>query len=213
MNHSNRSANGFRNAAQRSGLLRAAVWSRCICLLVQAALLSVSGPSPSRAQAVPSLEYQLKAAFLLNFAKFIEWPPDAIPGNMTPLAICVFKYDPFGSALEEILRGKNINDRALVARRVKDLQELRSCQVLFVSAKEDKSLPDILSSARGSSLLVVGESEDFAQRGGGIQFVLEANKLRFAVNVDALQRARLSVSAKLLTMAKIVHDSDHPKGN
>lgn len=165
------------------------------------------------AQNSPSIEYQLKAAFLLNFAKFIEWPPDAIPGNTTPISICVFKYDPFGSALEEILRGKNINDRTLVARRIKDLPELRTCQVLFVSAKEDKSLPEILSSASGTSVLVVGESEDFAQRGGAIQFVLEANKLRFAVNVDAVQRARLSVSAKLLTMAKIVHDSDHPKGN
>jgi hypothetical protein len=182
-------------------------------VLVHAALWIISGATVLRAQAIPSLEYQLKAAFLLNFAKFVEWPPETFASDTTPILICVFKYDPFGAALDEILRGKNINNRDLVARHVKELSELRSCQLLFVSEKEDKSLPEILRSLRGTSVLVVGESEDFAQRGGGIQFLLETNKLRFAVNVDAVQRARLSVSAKLLAMAKIVHDPDHPKGN
>ena len=85
---------------------------------------------------------------------------------------------------------------------------------MFSLAQERTSVcPRYSSSLKGTSLLVVGEGEDFAERGGGIQFFLEANKLRFAVNVDAVQRARLSVSSKLLTMAKIVHDPDHPKGN
>jgi hypothetical protein len=158
-------------------------------------------------------EYQVKAAFLLNFARFIEWPPDAFQNEKTPITLCVFRYDPFGSALDEVIRGKAINNRDLLARRVNALQDVKACQLVFVSDREDAHLSEIANRVRGTSALVVGEAEGFAERGGAVQFFLENNKLRFAVNVDAVARARLQVSSRLLGLARIVHDAGHPKGS
>ena len=177
------------------------------------AFLALAGAIPTRPQAAPSVEYQVKAAFLLNFAKFVEWPQDAFQTDKTPITLCVFRHDPFGSALDEIIREKAINNRELLARRVNDLPELKTCQLVFVSGREEKQLPEILNSLKGASALVVGEGEDFAERGGAVQFFLENNKLRFAINVDAIQRARLQASSKLLALARIVHDSGRPKGS
>ena len=155
----------------------------------------------------------MKAAFLYNFARFIEWPAEAFPNDKSPIALCVFRHDPFGSVLDEALRGKSINNRELQARRVNELPELKMCQVIFISGQEDKHLPEVLSSVKGASALVVGESQEFAERGGTVQFYLENNKLRFAVNLDAAQRARLQVSSRLLALAKIVRDGGHPKSS
>jgi hypothetical protein len=167
----------------------------------------------ARSESSPSMEYQVKAAFLLNFAKFIEWPPNVFESEKTPISVCVFGYDPFGRALDDLTRGKNINSRVLLARRITELQDLKACELVFVSEKEGKRLPEILHNLKGTSALVVGEGEDFAELGGGIQFFLENNRLRFAVNVDAVQRAHLTVSSKLLALAKIVHDQGPPGGN
>jgi hypothetical protein len=176
-------------------------------------LVLLAGAIPLQPQSVPSIEYQVKAAFLFNFAKFVEWPPDAFPSEKTPITLCVFRYDPFGGVLDEVIRGKTINNRELAVRRINELPDLKSCHLVFVSAREDKLLSEIEKGVKGESVLLVGESGDFAERGGAVQFFLEANKLRFAVNVDVAQRAQLQISAKLLALAKIVHDGGHPKEN
>jgi len=183
------------------------------CALALAALLSLAAASAIRAQAGSSVEYQVKAAFLFNFAKFVEWPPDAFPSDKSPITFCVFKHDPFGTSLDEVIRGKTINNRAILARRINELPDLKPCQLVFVNSAEDKLLSEILNSLKGTSALVVGEGDGFAERGGGIQFFLEDNKLRFAINVDAVQRARLNVSSKLLALARIVHSRESPKGS
>lgn len=176
-------------------------------------VFSIATPgSKTLAQTKDPTEYEIKAAFLLNFAKFVEWPAEAFANDVAPISLCVVRYDPFGSALDDTIRGKLINNRQLLARRINELPELKACQMVFVSEREEKRLPEILTSVKGSNALVVGESEDFAERGGSVQFYLENSRLRFAVNVDAVQRARLTVSSKLLTLAKIVHDPIHPKG-
>jgi hypothetical protein len=177
-----------------------------------AGLMPLAGATPTWAQENPPVEYQVKAAFLLNFAKFVEWPPEAFKSEKTPIALCVFRYDPFGSALDEVIRGKTINNRELLARRITELPDLKACQLVFVSNRQDKHLSEIANCLQGASVLVVGEGEDFAERGGGVQFFLESNRLRFAVNVDAVQRAHLTLSSKLLALAKIVHDEARQKG-
>jgi YfiR/HmsC-like len=177
------------------------------------ALLVLAGAPSILSQDAPSVEYQLKAAFLLNFAKFVEWPQDAFQTEKTPITLCVFRRNPFGNTLDEVLREKAINNRELQARRINDPSELKACQLVFVSESEGKQLSEILNRLKGSSALVVGESEDFAERGGAIQFFLENNKLRFAINVDAIHRARLLASSKLLALARIVHDNGRPKGS
>jgi hypothetical protein len=195
------------NSRGRSAWIASIGWQFAATAAI--ALLCVTA---ARSQNSPS-EYQVKAAFLFNFAKFVEWPPDTFANATTPIALCVFRHDPFGSALDEVIRGKTINNRELVARRIHELSELKGCQILFVAEREEKQLPEILASLKGASSLVVGEATEFAERGGAIQFFLENNKLRFAINVDAVQRSRLQASSKLLALARIVHDGGHPKGS
>jgi hypothetical protein len=182
--------------------------ARALFAAVLAAVLLACFLVPHRALgdvAVPS-EYQLKGAFLLNFAKFIEWPAAAFSGDKSVFAICVFGADPFGSALDDIARGKLIDNHELSIRRSSKPAEFRTCQLVFIGDADSKSVPALLEGLKGTNALVVGENEGFAQRGGGIQFVLENGKIRFLINVDTAQRAGLKVSSKLLALAQIVHD-------
>jgi hypothetical protein len=176
-----------------------------------AVLLVFSPCAPAREQTAPSVEYQVKAAFLLNFARFVEWPPDAFDSANAPITFRVFRQDPFGGALADVTQGKSINNRALLVRHVQSLADLKSCQIVLVSGSADKDLSAALDTLKTSNALVVGESEGFAKRGGGIQFYLEAEKVRFSVNVDATKRARPNVSSKLLALARIVHDANPAK--
>lgn len=182
------------------------------CALVFATLLSQAAATSTWAQTNPLGEYQVKAAFLFNFAKFVEWPAEAFLSEKTPITLCVFGQDPFGGALDEIVRGEAINNREVLVRRVNDLPGLNSCHLIFVGNKEDKRLTELLNSVGGKSALVVGETEGDAEAGVVIQFFSESNKVRFSVNVDAMRRAKLNVSSKLLALARIVHDQDHQKG-
>lgn len=211
MENSRRLPRSLREQAPKSRSARLARTRWRLAAAATAAILLACAMA-ARPQNNPS-EYQVKAAFLFNFAKFVEWPPDTFPNAIAPITVCVFRHDPFGSALDDVIRGKTINNRELAARRIHELTELKSCQVLFVDEREEKQLPDILATLKGASSLVVGEGTDFAERGGSIQFFLENNKLRFAINVDAVQRSRLQASSKLLALARIVHDGGHPKGS
>lgn len=142
----------------------------------------------------------------------MEWPAETFQGEQSPITFCVFRHDPFGSALDGIIAGKTIYNRQLLARRVNEVSGLKFCQIVFVDGREDKLLPEILRALKGSRVLVVGESENFASHGGDVQFFLENDRLRFAINVDAVQRGGLKVSSKLLALAHIMHDGDGQKG-
>jgi hypothetical protein len=140
------------------------------CVFSLVALLFLAAATPSRAQASPSVEYQVKAAFLLNFARFVRWPSEAFQNDKSSIILCVFRHDPFGSGLDDVIRGRSINNREVLALRINELADLKSCQLVFVSGREEKRLPEILNTLKGSSVLVVGNGEQFAGRGGGIQF-------------------------------------------
>lgn len=175
------------------------------CLLAISWAVSGSAP-PVHGQSAQVSEYEVKAAFLYNFAKFVEWPSAAFPSNQTPIALCIFGKDPFGRSLDNMVRDKTAGNRQLVIHRSKRIQELKSCQMVFVDSSESQRLSEILESLRGLGVLLVGESQDFAGRGGHIQFTLEDNKVRFSINVDAAERSGLKISSKLLALSKIVHD-------
>jgi len=177
-----------------------------------AVLILLSHCVPARAQTAPSVEYQVKAAFLLNFARFVEWPTDAFASANAPITFCVFRPDPFGNALDEITQGKSIGNRNLVVRHIRDLSDAKSCQIVFVSSTESPRLAEILASLHGANVLLVGETDGFAVSGGTIEFTLEENHVRFTINTDAADRAGLTFSSKLLALAKIVHDEGHTKG-
>ena len=176
---------------------------RRACLLATWVIASSAPHSGVRAQS-PS-EYQIKAVFLYNFAKFVEWPSDP-GGNPGPISICVLGDDPFGGTLDEAIKGKTVNGRELVARRYKQVKETTTCQIVFISSSDKKVLRSILERLIRPGALTVGETEGFAQLGGVINLTLEDNRVHIEVNVDAAERARLKISSKLLNLAKIVRD-------
>ncbi|HEY5838564.1 MAG TPA: YfiR family protein [Pyrinomonadaceae bacterium] len=171
--------------------------------IVLGCLLSLCflGSLTSTVQAQSS-EYQVKAAFLYNFAKFVDWPGDALGNSNAPLIIGVMGDDPFGGALDQAISGKTINGRSLQVRRLRWGHDLRSCHILFISSSERKRLPQIIQSLRGASVLTVGDMGQFNQQGGIINFILEANKVRFEINSRGADQARLKISSKLLSLAK-----------
>jgi len=163
------------------------------------------------AQSREASEYQIKAAFLYNFARFVLWPADPARNLNDPFTICIVGRDPFGTALDEVVQGKTISGHRLVIRRWKPEQNWKGCQIAFISSSEGKDLPTILQSLKQTSVLTVGETEGFAQLGGMINFVIEQEGVHFEVNVEAAERAGLKISSKLLNLAKIVREQDHGK--
>ena len=149
-------------------------------------------------------EYQVKAAFLYNFAKFIEWPSGSFDGADSPIVIGVFGENPFGNELERLAKDHSINGHPIVVRSVQSAASARKTHLLFISTAEDGRFPDLGDAFKGSGTLTVGESEGFARRGGMICFVPEGDKLRFEINIGAVGQAGLKVSAQLQKLARSV---------
>lgn len=169
---------------------------RTICLLV-VCLLAALAPAQS------ATEYQVKAAFLFNFAKFVEWPADAFP-NDAPLQICVLGQDPFGRDFEQVIVDKTVNGHRIEIAHPDGVPQARACQILFIAASEKTHLREILQGLKGASVLTVGDIPGFASLGGAINFVLDDSRVRFEINLKAAELARLKLSARLLTVAKVV---------
>jgi uncharacterized protein DUF4154 len=172
-------------------------------------LFALTRSTALSAQANLPSEYEIKAGFLYNFAKFVEWPPSAFSNPKQPINICVFGRDPFGHVLDDALLGKTIGNHTTSIEHTRQTSELIRCHIVFVSAVESPRLPEILGSLRGRNVLLVGETEGFASAGGVIQFVLDENRVRFVINPDAANRAGLKISSKLLALATIVRDAAH----
>ena len=160
--------------------------------------------SGTRAQSPTAGEYQVKAAFLFNFAKFVEWPASSFSDASAPLRICVFGRDPFGEELRNITKEKTVNGRKLEVTQVFDLQGARTCQILFIASSETARLKQILASLRGTDALTVGDTKGFVEQGGMINFVLENSRVQFEVNRKAAEQGGLKISSKLLSVAKLV---------
>jgi len=158
--------------------------------------------APSTPAQAPSTEYRLKAAFLYNFLKFVDWPAQAFPRKDTPLTICL-AGDPFGGRLDEIIQGETISGRPVAVRRTKD-EQLQDCHIVYVSRSESQRSAGIIKAAENASILTVGESEDFIAKGGMIRFTEKGNRLHFQINPDAAERASLKVSSRLLRLADVV---------
>jgi len=165
------------------------------------AILLVLAGGSARAQVD---EYQVKAAFLYNFAKFVEWPPDTFKTARDPITICVLGPNPFGNALEEAVTGKTVEGRSFAVRPLVDPGPGCNCQILFVSSAERKRLRSLEAALKKAAILTVGEAQDFASNGGVINFKLENGRVRLEVNLDAAEQARLRISSKLLSLAEIV---------
>lgn len=146
-------------------------------------------------------EPALKAAFLYNFAKFVEWPPEIFAGASDSMVLCTYENNAVGDALKEIVKGRTINGRRLAVLEIRNIAASKACQMLFVGAAAGRNEDSILTAIGNGSILVVGETRGFAQRGGAINFVLQDDRLRFVINLGATDRARLKLSSKLLSLA------------
>jgi hypothetical protein len=169
---------------------------------VACALLLLSGLVAS-AQTGPSRDYQIKAVFLFNFAQFVEWPASAFAGATSPIIIGVLGENPLGAYLDETVRGEKVDNRPLEVQRYGRVEEIQMCHVLFISRSETRRLDQILLSLRNRSILIVGDGDDFVQRGGMIRLATLQNKIRLIVNVEAAKVANLTISSKLLRSAEV----------
>jgi YfiR/HmsC-like len=150
-------------------------------------------------------EYQVKAAFLYNFAKFVQWPSSAFKNAQEPIAICILGTNPFGDALDEAIRGKQIEGRSLVVYQVSSESPSHSCHILFVGASERKRFRNLAEAFRAPGILTVGEAAWFGSEGGVINLKLDSGRVRFEINADAADRQQLRISSKLLSLAQVVN--------
>jgi hypothetical protein len=153
------------------------------------------GPKPT--------DYDVKAVYLYNFGRFVEWPASVSIKNDS-FTVCVLGQDPFGPALDAALAGETIGGKSVAAKRISTPQEATSCQILFMSSAEDSRLNKVIETLDKGAVLTVSDMPQFSQRGGMIQFVLEGKKVRFEVNLIAVQRAGLTLSSELLKVATTV---------
>lgn len=170
--------------------------------LLAAHLVAATASAPARA--LGASEYEIKAAFLFNFAQFVEWPANAFQDADSPVAFCVLGHDPFGAVLERTLDGETIRNRRVLIRRFRRVAELESCQLVFVSASERARLADLLPALSSRPVLTVGEVEGFGSAGGIINFYLEDQRVRFEINQVAARRAGIEISSELLHLGKLV---------
>jgi hypothetical protein len=173
-----------------------------LLVAVAAAVLAVTAPAPpARGQPSAPSEYELKAAFLYNFAKFVDWPDTALGGDV--FCIGIVGSDPFGTHIDAMLRDKTVHDRRLVIRRFATPDDAASCQLLFFAGDG----PD--ARAAGSGVLTVVEAPDVKAAGAVIGFAMDGNKLRFVVDAGAAERHGLKVSSQLLKLAvRVVKDGE-----
>lgn len=172
-------------------------------IVLSVACAVASGTLNAHAQLSVDREYQIKAAILYNFAKFVQWPAEALPETSTTITIGVLGEDPFGAALESI-QGKTVRGKTLVINRFKGLQDLTFSHILFISSSEKAHLAQVMQTLNHSGILTVGEMQQFAELGGIINLTIAKNTVRFEINVGSAERAGLKISSELLKLAKVV---------
>jgi hypothetical protein len=146
-------------------------------------------------------EYQVKAAFLFQFSRFVQWPPDSFSSAEAPLVICVLGMNPFGSALEEIAAGELVQTHPLSVERHDRVEDVAGCHIVFVSGRDENATRQALEYLSERHVLTVSDGNDFTQRGGIIGLVTVEGKVRVQVNRSSADGAQLRISAKLLRLA------------
>jgi hypothetical protein len=156
-------------------------------------------------------EYRVKAAFIFHFAQLVEWPSDTTTDTDNSLFLCTLGEDPFQGMLEGTVAGKVIGNRVMRIRHLELGQDMQACQILFIGRAQSKRIPQLLAGLRSAPILTVGETAGFLDAGGMIRFLLEENKVRFEINAQAAQSARLKIGSRLLILAQRVVGEDRGK--
>jgi hypothetical protein len=166
------------------------------CAFLAIPVLHAQNPRPT--------DFQVKATYLYNFGRFIEWPGKVAAAEGGSFTVCVLGQDPFGPSLDATLAGETIGGRTIVAKRISSAEESGNCQIIFLSLADDSRLNKIIADLDKKAVLTVSDMPQFVKRGGMIQFVAEGKKVRFEVNLTATQHAGLTLSSELLKVATAV---------
>ena len=158
-------------------------------------------------------EYQVKAAYLFNFLKFVEWPDDPAADPHGKWEIGFVGDSPVRDELTRLVEGKNVLGRDLQVKKFQAAENPRGCNILFISESEKKRLPTLLAALRGSNVLTVADMDNFIGAGGMVQFVVDDARVRVVIDVGATGRARLKVSSKLLALARTVTETGRNANN
>lgn len=201
MNPSRRTSLGRGTRCRLGRLLNLAALTVAWTLLV--------GPN-ARAQASAHTEYEVKAAYLYNFGRFVQWPARAVAGKDDSFAVCVLGQDPFGQTLDSTLAGEALHGKPVVIRRISKPQDAGDCRILFISSTEGNHLKEILGAFDQAGVLTVSDMPGFSRRGGMIQFVLEGDRIRFEINLASAESAKLVLSSELLKLAANVRRNARP---
>jgi hypothetical protein len=180
-------------------------WPRAVATLATVALGASLMALPIHATDVPIFpERQVKALFLFNFAKYVDWPATAFPDTNAPITIGIMGEDRLDDSLRYAVEGKTVNGRPFVIKHLAADSELSGCHILFISESEASRMGAILDKARALPVLTVGENEPFARNGGVITFVLRNGNVRLDIDLAAAKKAGLTISSRLLAVADVV---------
>jgi hypothetical protein len=153
----------------------------------------------------PPTEFEVKAAFIYNFSKYIQWPKGF--DTSKPFVIAIIGKDPFGVVLDEAVFGQKVQGRSVIIKRLTRIDDIPNCDILFVAASESSRLARILGTLHQAPVLTIGDVNRFAELGGMINLTTEDNRIRFEVNVKAIERAGLKAGSQLLRLARIVNEA------
>ena len=176
--------------------------TRIAALCILASAIAASGAAPE-SQSQSKSEYALKAVFLYNFCRFIEWPKSEFASPADPIIIAVVGEDPFGHLLEEAVHDETVRGRSIQIQRYRNGDSIGHCHLLFISRSESRRVDGILAAVGGKSVVTVGETDAFIDRGGMIALTAERNRVRIHINPALLRAANLDVSSKLLRVAEV----------
>jgi hypothetical protein len=167
--------------------------------------IALSGSVVRAESSTPTMS-QVQAAFLFNFAKFVTWPNEAFQHSGDSLIIGVIGEDPFGAILDETVRDKTVMGKKLLVKRFTNIQDAANSHILFLSTSEERRLSHMMTALDKTNILTVSDMEQFAEQGGMIALTVEDQKVRFSVNVAAVERSGLKMGSQLLKLARIVSD-------
>ncbi|MEA2239969.1 MAG: hypothetical protein QOC81_4693 [Thermoanaerobaculia bacterium] len=173
--------------------------------LLLVALIAAGSPATTAQAQTAVNEYQVKAAYILNFARYVEWPADVLPAS-SPLTIAIIGDDPFGGALDDLQRTKSANGHPILLRHFHWNEVITQSEIVYISSSEDAHLPQILRFLGNQSVLTISDIDRFSLRGGIIEFRMVGNRVRFDIDRKSAIAARLSISSKLLSLARAVHE-------
>lgn len=177
----------------------------CICMLLTLWIL-VLGDMRAQAESSAPSRQQVQAAFLFNFAKFVTWPDDAFKHSRDMLVIGVIGEDPFGTTLEETIHEKTIMGKKLAVKRFSKIEDAANSHILFLSSSEESHISHIIKALEKTNTLTVSDIDQFAEQGGMVAFTLEDQRVRFNVNMEAVERADLKMGSQILKLARIVSE-------